>query len=158
MNDTTPRTFYASTARFDTDRIRAAAVYCSDGRFGEQFDDLLQNQLQLPRYDRLAIPGGAACLARHFVTHREEQGVLEQLKFLVNTHGLERVVLIAHENCAFYTQRLRISPLQLERQQRNDMKKAVQRVRGISRLLQIDAFFARINSAFETIEFERSEV
>ena len=35
----------------------AAAVYCSDGRFGEHVDDFLHNALKLPRYDRLAVPG-----------------------------------------------------------------------------------------------------
>lgn len=49
--------FFESSVGFDSNRIRAAAVYCSDGRFGEQFDDLLHNKLPLPRYDRLAVPG-----------------------------------------------------------------------------------------------------
>ena len=149
--------FFESDVPFDTNRIRAAAVYCSDGRFGEQFDDLLQNALNLPRYDRLAVPGGSACLARHFATYREEEGVFEQLRFLVNVHGLERVVLIAHENCAFYTERLHISPLQLETQQREDMRKAVQRVRSLSKTLSVHAFFARMhrqqNIRFEAVEF-----
>ncbi len=137
--------FYESPVPFDSERIRAAAVYCSDGRLGEQFDDLLQNALGLPRYDRLAVPGGAACLASHFVTYREEQGVVEQLRFLIDVHGLERVVLIAHENCAFYSRRLRVSPLQLETQQREDMNKAVRRVRSLSKDLTVNAFFARAN-------------
>lgn len=134
--------YYECPLPFDPNRIRAAAVYCSDGRFGEQFDDLLQNTLQLPRYDRLAVPGGAACLAGHFPTYREEEGVVEQLRFLVSVHGIERVVLIAHEGCAFYTERLHISPLQLETQQRDDLDKAIRRVYSISRNLQVDAFFA----------------
>ena len=46
--------------RFDENRIRAAALYCSDGRFGEQIDDFLHNGLKLPRCDRLVVPGGAA--------------------------------------------------------------------------------------------------
>ena len=74
---------YDSPIPFDSRRIQAAAVYCSDGRLGEQVDDLLQHALQLPRYDRLAVPGGAACLAGHFSTYREEEGVIEQLRFLV---------------------------------------------------------------------------
>ena len=135
--------FYRSSIPFDTNRIRAAAVYCSDGRFGEQFDDLLHNGLRLPRYDRLAVPGGAACLASHFATYREEEGVIEQLRFLVTVHGLERVVLIAHENCAFYTERLHVSPLQLESQQREDMAKAIRRVRSLSQQLKVSAFYAR---------------
>jgi hypothetical protein len=147
---------YASSLPFDANRIRAAAVYCSDGRFGEQFDDLLHNALQLPRYDRLAVPGGAACLARHFATYREEEGVIEQLRFLINVHGLEHVVLIAHENCAFYSKRLHVSPLQLETQQREDMKKAVQQVRLLSKTLTVRAFFARIDwngmVQFESVE------
>ena len=149
--------FYESSVRFDAKRIRAAAVYCSDGRFGEQFDDLLHNALQLPRYDRLAVPGGAACLASHFATYREDEGVFEQLRFLVNVHGLERVVLIAHENCAFYSERLHVSPLQLETQQRNDIRKAVQRVRSLSRTLSVNAFFARKHEK-GVIQFESVEL
>lgn len=148
--------FFESSYPFDEQRIHAAAVYCSDGRFGAQFDDLLHNALKLPRYDRLAIPGGAACLASHFATYREEQGVLEQLRFLVEVHGLEQVVLIAHENCAFYTQRLRVSPLQLETKQQEDMQKALQRVRSISKFLEVSAYFTRITwdgkIRFEVVE------
>ncbi len=135
--------FYESSVPFDSNRIRAAAVYCSDGRFGDQFDELMQTALKLPRYDRLAVPGGAACLASHFETYREEEGVGQQLKFLVQVHGLERVVLIAHQDCAFYTQRLHASPLQLESIQYEDIKKAIGRVRAIGPDLVVDAFFAR---------------
>lgn len=134
---------YESGIAFNPSRIQAAAVYCSDGRFGEQVDDLLHNALGLPRYDRLAVPGGAACLASHFPTFREEEGVVEQLRFLVAVHGLQRLVLIAHEDCAFYTERLHVSPLQLETQQREDMRKAIGRVRRISADLLVEAFFAR---------------
>jgi hypothetical protein len=145
---------YESSVPFDANRIRAAAVYCSDGRFGEQCDDLLHNALRLPRYDRLAVPGGAACLASHFATYREEEGVMEQLRFLVRAHGLERVVLIAHEHCAFYADRLRVSPLQIESQQREDIKKAVRRVRSLSHSLKVSAFFAR-KRWNDRIRFER---
>lgn len=144
---------FQSSVPFDDNRIRAAAVYCSDGRFGEQFDDFLQNGLALPRYDRLAVPGGAACLASHFTAYREEEGVVEQLRFLITAHELKHIVLIAHEGCAFYTERLRISPLQLETQQREDLQKAVRRVGSMARELDVQAFFAR--KAWEgTIRFE----
>ena len=144
---------FRSPLPFDVNRIRAAAVYCSDGRFGDQFDDLLHHGLHLPRYDRLAVPGGAACLAYHFATYREEAAVLEQLRFLIGAHGLEQVILIAHENCAFYTERLNVSPLQLEVQQREDMKKAIQRVRLLSGELTVRAYFARIDRN-NMIQFE----
>lgn len=143
MDDENRPVFFESSIRFDAQRIRAAAVYCSDGRYGEQFDELMHTALSLPRYDRLAVPGGAACLASHFALYREEEGVAAQIRFLIEAHGLERVVLIAHADCAFYTQRLKVSQLQLESQQREDLKKAVRRVRSIESDLRVDAFFAR---------------
>jgi hypothetical protein len=151
------QSFFESSVRFDSNRIRAAAVYCSDGRYGDQFDELMHQALKLPRYDRLAVPGGAACLASHFATYREEEGVVEQLRFLIHVHGLERVVLIAHEDCAFYTQRLQVSPLQLESRQREDMQKAVGRVRAIEPNLMINAFFAR-KTWDGTVRFESVEL
>lgn len=81
LDDDAGRSF--SPIPFDENRIRAAAVDCSDGRFGEQIDHLLHVRLQLPLYDRLVVPGGAACLAGHFNAYREEEGVAQQLRFLV---------------------------------------------------------------------------
>ncbi len=107
---------FESSHPFQPERIQAAAVYCSDGRYGAQFDELLHVALGLPRYDRLSVPGGAACLARHFKLYREEEGVLEQLRFLITAHALQRVVLIAHADCGFYVDRLGVSPLQMESQ------------------------------------------
>jgi hypothetical protein len=143
---------FTSPLSFNSARVHAVAVYCSDGRFGEQVDDFLHRGLGLPRYDRLAVPGGAACLAGHFNTYREEDGVKEQLRFLLAVHQVRRVVLIAHEGCAFYSERLHISPLQLESKQREDMVKAVRRVQGLGRELEVTAFFARLNG--NTVCFE----
>lgn len=140
---------------FQPGRIQAVAVYCSDGRFGEQVDDLLQNGLELPRYDRLALPGGGACLAGHFSTHREEESVSAWLRFLVEAHSLQRAVLIAHQDCAFYTQRLRIPPLQLETRQREDLHKAASRVRALAHGLTVTTWFARTDG--DRIRFEPTE-
>ena len=97
---------YESRLPYNAARIHAAAIYCSDGRLGEHFDDFLENGLKLPRYDRVTLPGGPACLAGHPQAHLEEQGVMDELQFLVEVHGLKRVVLIAHQSCAFYSSRL----------------------------------------------------
>lgn len=158
MSQSSPPDKFESSIPFSTGRIHAAAVYCSDGRFGRQFDDLLYNALQLPRCDRVAVPGGVACLADHFPTYREEEGVLEQLRFLVEAHELTRVVLIAHQDCAFYLERLQVSPLQLESLQREDMSRAVNRIRALGRDLHIDAFFARKDDENKRIIFEHLPV
>ncbi len=156
MNDREEHVVFESSVRFDENRIRAAAVYCSDGRYGEHFDDFLHNSLKLPRYDRLAVPGGAACLAGHFLAFREEEGVIEQLRFLVKAHGIERVVLVAHQGCAFYTEQLHVPPAQVEAQQREDIQTAAGRIRSIASGLLVDAFFAR-KQVDGTILFEPME-
>ena len=153
--DPTPES-YESSVPFDPQRVHAAAVYCSDGRFGEQVDDLLQNGLQLPRYDRLVLPGGGACLAGHLETYREEEAAMAELRFLIETHRLQRVVLIAHEDCGYYTEHLNVSQLQLETMQRQDLGKAVSRVRGLAHGLTVVAYFARKQG--DRICFEPLEV
>jgi len=147
---------FQSTLRYDPKRIHAAAMYCSDGRVGEHFDDFLQNSLALPRYDRVALPGGPACLAGHTEAHVEEQGVMQELGFLVEVHGLSRLVLIAHAGCAFYSRRLHLPESYLEAQQKIDLVKAAIAVRRMTKLEKIEAYFARPTGS--AVQFEPVEL
>ena len=137
---------FESSVLYEDARINAAAVYCSDGRLGEQFDDFLHNSLKLPRYDRIAVPGGPACLAEHFATYRQGDAVASQLEFLINAHQIKRVILIAHEACAFYTQWLQISPLAMKEQQIEDIAKASSRVKQFASDLSVETYFARMQN------------
>lgn len=148
---------YESRIPYVRERIHAAAIYCSDGRVGEHFDDFLFNGLLLPRYDRVALPGGPACLAGHTEAHLEETGVVDELRFLVEAHGLDRVVLLAHAGCAFYSKRLHLPQAYLEPQQRIDLVKAAGFVRRVTGVTQVDAYFARPDEArvlFEPVVLE----
>ncbi len=147
---------YESRVPYDRNRIRAGAIYCSDGRVGEQFDDFLQNGLGLPRYDRIALPGGAACLAGHPQAHLEEQGVVDELKFLVDVHGLKRIVLIAHQTCAFYESRLELTEPRLELVQRADLVRATAFIHRVTSIEVVEAYFARVTEG--RVRFERVEV
>ncbi len=135
---------YQSKVSYNEDRIHAAAMYCSDGRIGAHFDDFIQNGLTLPRYDRLCLPGGPACLAGHQQAHLEEQGVLDELKFLYEVHGLDRIVLIAHQGCAFYKNRLDLTEPRLELVQKADLVRAAAYVHRVTGLDQIEGYFARL--------------
>jgi len=137
---------YVSELPFEHERIGAAAVYCSDGRYGEQMDEFLHHCLELPHYDRVAIPGGAACLAGHLLAMRERGALDRQLKFLIEAHELDRVVLIAHQDCGFYRQnvhphKLRNTPL--EELQAADLAIVANLLRDYNRKLEVDAYFAR---------------
>ncbi len=122
---------YESAERFEEARINAAAVYCSDGRFGEPVDEFLHQGLGLPRYDRVAVPGGPACLAGRLLGFWEARGVEDQLRFLVLTHALTRVVLIMHDLCGFYVRRLGIPPAEVTEAQNADLVRAARVVDGL---------------------------
>src|SRR5262245_43602421 len=130
---------FRSVHPFEESRIRAAAIYCSDGRYGEQFDEFLHQGLGLPRYDRVAVPGGPGCLAGHFSAYKDEEVILEQMDFLIRAHELNRVVLIAHESCGFYLKRLSVRPEEVASKQKEDLAKAAARLWTIRRSLEIDA-------------------
>jgi hypothetical protein len=154
MCDTTSP--YTSRLPYVSDRIHASAVYCSDGRVGEHFDDFVQNGLGLPRYDRIALPGGPACLAGYAQARLEEDGVLDEIKFLIEAHGLTRIVLIQHENCVFYTQRLKVRSQSIEQLQKADLCRAAYSIRHWTKLERIDGYYLRRKP--EGIVFEAVEL
>jgi hypothetical protein len=75
-------------------------MYCSDGRWGDAFDEFCHSRLHIPRYDRFAVPGGPASLAE------DSAPTWQQLALLVKAHELQRIVLISHFGCAYYMHRL----------------------------------------------------
>ena len=134
---------YISRLPYLKDRIHAAAMYCSDGRVGEHFDDFMQVGLQLPRYDRLALPGGPACLAGYTEARLEEEGVIDELRFLVSAHNLSRIVLIQHQDCAFYKARLKVREQSMEQLQKADLVRSAYTIRHWVKLDQIEGYYLR---------------
>jgi hypothetical protein len=140
-NDLAPN--YISKLPYVKERIFAAAMYCSDGRVGDHFDDFMQTGLRLPRYDRLALPGGPACLAGYTEARLEEEGVLDELQFLMTSHQLTRIVLIQHEGCAFYTNRLKVRPQSIEQLQKADLVRAAYTIRHWVKIEHIEGYFLK---------------
>lgn len=146
---------YQSPLPYEASRLRAAAVYCSDGRVGEHFDDFLHQGLKLPRYDRVALPGGPGCLAGHTEARLEQEGVIGELQFLVEAHDVQKVVLIQHDACAFYAQRIRVEPERMPSLQRADLVRAAFQIRRVCSKLEILAFQARlVNGAMTFAQIE----
>lgn len=103
-----PLSVFTSSERWHPERIGALAVYCSDGRWGDAFDEFCHKHLNLPRYDRWAVPGGPASLLVHDRNTNAVEYVREQVDFLVRAHGLQQIILITHYGCAFYAQELNL--------------------------------------------------
>lgn len=145
-------TVYESPTPYEQARIHAAAIYCSDGRVGEQIDEFLHQGLGLPRYDRLAVPGGPACLSGSLATFLEGRAVEDALRFLIRVHDLHQVVLIAHDSCAFYRDRLGVPETLVTKEQRQDLEKAARAVRRLHDGLGVNGFLA--HTAGTRIRFE----
>jgi hypothetical protein len=134
---------FRSTYTWNPERIRALAIYCSDGRWGEAFDEFCHEGLHIPRYDRFAVPGGPAWLTlRDISLLTPYSAAREQLDFLVRAHELERIVLVAHYGCAFYAQITRQEPDAFLSVQIEDLRTAAGTVRAWFAGIQVEGYVA----------------
>jgi hypothetical protein len=138
-----PPTFTAKAA-WNPERIHAMAIYCSDGRFGEAFDEFCHQSLKIPRYDRFAVPGGPAWINPSVAAAQDlYRSARAQLDFLVRVHDLERIVLITHSPCAFYSEHLQKSPHECLEAQFSDTHTAAQRLRMWFPKIHVEGYLAR---------------
>jgi hypothetical protein len=137
-----PPVVFTSSERWHPERIGALALYCSDGRWGNAFDEFCHKHLQIPHYDRWAVPGGPARLVPNPDHPEDDRKVREQIEFLVRAHDLERIVLITHFGCAYYGQRLQRAPTECLPAQTADVRTAATVLRNWYPGLRVEAFLA----------------
>jgi hypothetical protein len=143
------------TEAWHPERIGAMALYCSDGRWGEAFDEFCHRHLQIPRYDRLAVPGGPAWLAPVADTTALSENARASLDFLVRVHELEHIVLITHFGCAFYADRLRQGARECLPAQAEDIRAAAATLRAWYPGIRVDGYLAM--RAGRCLSFHRLE-
>jgi len=178
-----PAPVFYCTESWHQERIGAAVLYCSDGRWGEAFDEFCHRHLQIPRYDRLAAAGGPAWLGKQVVsgeglmvrgnektepvdhspltTHHSpaldwERAARSQLDFLVRVHELERLVLITHYGCAYYAERLKRGPKECLPSQMDDVRLGAERLRRWYPGLSVEGYVAMRTGG--CLSFHRLEV
>jgi hypothetical protein len=137
-----PPAVFTSIERWNPERIGALALYCSDGRWGEACDEFCHRHLQIPRYDRWAVPGGPAWLAARDGATGLAEAARAQLDFLVRAHELERLVLITHFGCAAYGHRLQQSPEECLPVQVADVRAAAALLRGWYPGMRVEGYLA----------------
>lgn len=134
---------YTSPVKFIDDTIHAAAVFCSDGRFSEHTNEFLINGLGLKRCDLVVLPGGPARLIGLGQSSIEKRTVLAELKFLVDAHKLNRIILIQHESCAFYKHHTKLEGDALRPRQAADLREAVRTITATTGKIDIECYHAR---------------
>jgi hypothetical protein len=82
--------------RWDPTRPRVLVVACSDGRLQEATDEFLARRLGVAHYDRLYVPGGGGALSASNREFIRAHALRQECRFLVDAHGVERIVLLFH--------------------------------------------------------------
>jgi hypothetical protein len=150
-----PIAAYHAAERWHEERIGALALYCSDGRWGEAFDEFCHRHLCIPRYDRWAVVGGPAWVAapQHELMVRTAR---IQLDFMVQVHELERIVLITHYGCAWYGYMLKKTPDECVAEQMRDVRAAATTLREWYPGIAVEGYLAMRQG--EWMSFHRIEV
>ena len=83
----------------------AVVVHCSQGDLQPAFEKFIEGKLGLAKgkYFPIVVPGGAGRLCRPEVLPKDFKFMKEGLELLVkNNKSIKRIILINHEDCAFY--------------------------------------------------------
>jgi hypothetical protein len=142
MGPDLPMCVFTSSERWHPERIGALALYCSDGRWGEAFDEFCHRHLQIPRYDRWAVPGGPGWLVPGDDGRDFGPAARKQLDFLVHAHELERIVLITHYGCAAYGHWLQQGAHECLPAQAEDVRTAAATLRQWYPGMRVDGYLA----------------
>ena len=138
--------------------VSTAAVYCSDGRFSAQCEDFLFHGLEIEHCDLIVVPGGPARLAGYDEPGFDDHAILDELAFLIESHQLQRVILIQHDDCGHYQLRLGVSGEDLRPLQNLDAVRAAQAIHDATGLERIECYCAVVSEGavqFEPIGLEQ---
>jgi len=90
-------------SKIESVETQVLAVHCSDHRFQGALREFLDETLGLKaNYDLLAVPGGPQCLAETPHLPKFAWAGRKWFRFLIEAHSLQRVILIAHQDCGWY--------------------------------------------------------
>jgi hypothetical protein len=131
-----------SKTSYESAHPTALAMYCSDGRFTHAVEELLES-LGYERLDTLTIPGGPAHLSATTATASETQLIGEAASFLISSHHVSHVVLLAHHQCGHYRQRFfALDEEVMKQKQEEDLRSARQTLISAHPGLDVRTFFA----------------
>jgi hypothetical protein len=78
-------------------------IHCGDYRFQAAFHEFLNGGLKLnENYDLMVIPGGPLSLTLFEYLPKFSWVSWKWLRFFVERHGIRRLILIQHQDCAWY--------------------------------------------------------
>ena len=137
---------YESTLPWDPERPDTVLITCVDGRWYHHFQEFARVHLKAgARTDFLAVPGGVEPMTLFDLVPKDYNFFRRRLEKLVQAHGTDRIVAIAHQDCAWYKAR-QFGPLAVDIRARqiDDLHRAAARLRDMFEGVTIETYFARL--------------
>ena len=136
------------------DGATTLVVHCSDYRFRQAFHAFIETALGIKHYDLIAVPGGPQFLVALDYLPKFAWAGNRWTKFLVEAHGLKRVVLIAHQDCGWY-KHVHGSHAAMEARQREDLRHARDQLRQLLPGVSVETYLGGLKegkASFERVD------
>jgi hypothetical protein len=149
---------YESALPWDAERPNTAIITCVDGRWYHHFQEFARVYLKAgTRTDFLAVPGGIEPMTLFDLVPKDFNFFRRRIEGLVEAHGTQRIVAIAHQDCAWYRMR-KIGPITIDMRERQltDLRRSADRLRQMFDGVTVETFYARLAAAgSQKVVFER---
>ncbi len=116
-------------------------VHCSDHRLANACQKFVEEELKVPVYDLVSVPGGPQFLRALEYLPKFAWAGRRWLRFLVDSHHIKRVILIAHLDCGWY-KHLHGKEENHEARQKEDLRHSAADLRDWLPGLRVEAWFA----------------
>jgi carbonic anhydrase len=147
---------FTTSPGFKEEHPDTLVIQCSDGRFSKPVFELLRNT-GCQKYDVMAMPGGPALLDMVGASITESEACRAGTSFLVKSHKITTIHLIAHANCGYYEARFGgMNRNALREKQIDDMQHAAAWLRRLDNKISVLAYFASVNNG--TVLFQDVEI
>jgi len=137
---------YQLDAKLQSNLPAALAVHCGDHRFQAAFNEFLNKELGLGNnYDLIVLPGGPQSLTLAEYLPKFSWASWRWFRFFVEKHEIGRLILIQHQDCAWYTSlplHLHSSPEPRQRQA-EDLRRIGQVLKKDFPEVRTELYFAR---------------
>lgn len=141
---------YISRVGRPGDISRTIAIHCSDPWFLQATREFIVGHLKMPYHDLFAVPGGGAALLTTSDSHAHDR---KRVEILLETHGVNQLVAIAHRGCALYKLiHEGLTEDELHAQQISDLLKLADEVgEWLGGEIAVELFFAELEG--DSIQF-----
>lgn len=143
------------TARLEEGKEAAgvAVIHCSDPRYQPHFQDFVRNGLGIAHYALIAVPGGAHFLTLVDYLPKFSWAGWRWVKFLMDVARPDRIILIGHNDCRWYSDfRFAPDPARLREKVIDDLHRVRAALRERFPAARIELYFARLEGPSATVE------